>query len=192
VCLPSVVEEFLKQTKVARLFMSAELFVFDDLLEADLSKAFGGLNRLDMFFPFDPCLLKKSERCVAFLGWWRDIIIQLKDLSWFDLNFCHYIGFLSISTVCADKLQLLEATFCPLVKSQNYIWYICQRGVQWEWKWGIRQQFCWHECKGDDWLWYDWECWRGSWFCSWLEQNVHHTQIYEKRVSGKDGTEIAV
>lgn len=61
VCLPSVVEEFLKQAKAARLFMSAELFIFDDLLEADLSKAFGGINRLDMFFPFDPCLLKKSE-----------------------------------------------------------------------------------------------------------------------------------
>jgi RNA polymerase I-specific transcription initiation factor RRN3 len=73
VCLPSVVEEFLKQAKAARLFMSAELFVFDDLLEADLSKAFGGMDRLDMFFPFDPCLLKKSESYLRphFVRWSR-------------------------------------------------------------------------------------------------------------------------
>ncbi|CAL5214648.1 unnamed protein product [Lathyrus oleraceus] len=73
VCLPSVVEEFLKQAKAARLFMSAELFVFEDLLEADLSKAFGGMDRLDMFFPFDPCLLKKSESYLRphFVRWSR-------------------------------------------------------------------------------------------------------------------------
>ncbi|CAI8614564.1 unnamed protein product [Vicia faba] len=73
VCLPSVVEEFLKQAKAARLFMSAELFVFEDLLECDLSKAFGGMDRLDMFFPFDPCLLKKSESFIRphFVRWSR-------------------------------------------------------------------------------------------------------------------------
>ena len=73
VCLPSVVEEFLKQAKAARLFMSAELFVFDDLLESDLSKAFGGKDRLDTFFPFDPCLLKKSESYIRphFVRWSR-------------------------------------------------------------------------------------------------------------------------
>ena len=61
-CLPTVVVEFLRQAKAARLFMTSESFVFNDLLESDLSKAFGGMDRLDMFFPFDPCLLKKSER----------------------------------------------------------------------------------------------------------------------------------
>ncbi|KAI5425972.1 RNA polymerase I-specific transcription initiation factor rrn3 [Lathyrus oleraceus] len=73
VCLPSVVEEFLIQAKAARLFMSAELFVFEDLLESDLSKAFGGMDRLDMFFPFDPCLLKKSESYIRphFVRWSR-------------------------------------------------------------------------------------------------------------------------
>ena len=73
VCLPSVVEEFLKQAKAARLFMSAELFVFEDLLEADLSKAFGRMDRRDMFFPFDPCLLKKSEGYLRphFVRWSR-------------------------------------------------------------------------------------------------------------------------
>ncbi|KAK7277064.1 hypothetical protein RIF29_18213 [Crotalaria pallida] len=61
VCLPTIVEEFLKQAKAAQLFMTSESFIFNDLLESDLSRAFGGNDRLDMFFPFDPCLLKKSE-----------------------------------------------------------------------------------------------------------------------------------
>lgn len=65
-CLPTVVVEFLRQAKAAQLFMASESFVFDDMLESDLSKAFGGIDRLDMFFPFDPCLLKKSERQVLF------------------------------------------------------------------------------------------------------------------------------
>lgn len=38
--------------------------VFDDLLESKFSKAFGGLERLDMFFPFDPCSLKKSDNII--------------------------------------------------------------------------------------------------------------------------------
>ncbi|KAL1370670.1 uncharacterized protein [Arachis hypogaea] len=61
VCLPTVVVEFLRQAKSAKLFMTSESFAFDDMLESDLSRAFGGIDRLDMFFPFDPCLLKKSE-----------------------------------------------------------------------------------------------------------------------------------
>lgn len=73
VCLPSVVEEFLRQAKAARLFMTSESFVFNDLLESDLSKAFGGTDRLDMFFPFDPCLLKKSQSYLKphFVHWSR-------------------------------------------------------------------------------------------------------------------------
>ncbi|XP_021606460.1 RNA polymerase I-specific transcription initiation factor RRN3 isoform X2 [Manihot esculenta] len=62
VCLPSIVEEFLKQAKAAYLFTTSETFIFEDMLESDFSKDFGGLERLDMFFPFDPCLLKKSDR----------------------------------------------------------------------------------------------------------------------------------
>ncbi|XP_015967676.1 uncharacterized protein LOC107491346 [Arachis duranensis] len=61
VCLPTVVVEFLRQAKAAKLFMTSESFAFDDMLESDLSRAFGGIDRLDAFFPFDPCLLKKSE-----------------------------------------------------------------------------------------------------------------------------------
>ncbi|XP_068648528.1 uncharacterized protein [Aristolochia californica] len=64
VCLPSIVEEFLRQAKAARLFMVSEEFIFNDLLESDLSKAFGGQERLDMFFPFDPCMLKNTDRFI--------------------------------------------------------------------------------------------------------------------------------
>ncbi|KAK4781127.1 hypothetical protein SAY87_017233 [Trapa incisa] len=64
VCLPSVVEEFLRQAKAAHLFTVSKTFVFDNLPESELSRTFGGLERLDMFFPFDPCLLKKSDRFV--------------------------------------------------------------------------------------------------------------------------------
>lgn len=63
-CLPSIVDEFLRQAKAARLFRVSGTFVFHDLLESDLSRAFGGFERLDLFFPFDPYLLKKSDRLV--------------------------------------------------------------------------------------------------------------------------------
>ncbi|TVU08619.1 hypothetical protein EJB05_42028, partial [Eragrostis curvula] len=62
VCLPSIVNEFLRQAKAASLLDSSMDLVFDDAIESDLSKAFGGINRLDMFFPFDPYLLKESDR----------------------------------------------------------------------------------------------------------------------------------
>ncbi|KAK9279483.1 hypothetical protein L1049_013162 [Liquidambar formosana] len=58
VCLPSIVKEFLRQAKAACLFTVSETFVFNDMLESELSKAFGGMERLDTFFPFDPCLLR--------------------------------------------------------------------------------------------------------------------------------------
>eukprot|EP00268_Persea_americana_P021180 TRINITY_DN21167_c0_g1_i1.p1 TRINITY_DN21167_c0_g1~~TRINITY_DN21167_c0_g1_i1.p1 ORF type:complete len:634 (+),score=155.37 TRINITY_DN21167_c0_g1_i1:189-2090(+) len=71
VCLPSIVEEFLRQAKAARLFTTSETFLFDNLLESDFSRAFGGMERLDMFFPFDPCLLKKCDRYIrpSFVFW---------------------------------------------------------------------------------------------------------------------------
>ncbi|XP_052158724.1 uncharacterized protein LOC127776408 [Oryza glaberrima] len=62
VCLPSIVDEFLRQAKAARLFNASVHSEFEDALESDLSKTFGGMNRLDMFFPFDPYLLKESDR----------------------------------------------------------------------------------------------------------------------------------
>ncbi|KAL4349518.1 hypothetical protein AHAS_Ahas10G0050000 [Arachis hypogaea] len=49
VCLPTVVVEFLRQAKAAKLFMTSESFAFDDMLESDLSRAFGGIDRLDIY-----------------------------------------------------------------------------------------------------------------------------------------------
>ncbi|KAI4314673.1 hypothetical protein L6164_027561 [Bauhinia variegata] len=71
VCLPTVIEEFLRQAKAARLFTISESLVFSDMLESDLSRAFGGMDRLDMYFPFDPCLLKSSESYIRehFIYW---------------------------------------------------------------------------------------------------------------------------
>ncbi|GLT39369.1 hypothetical protein SLA2020_135660 [Shorea laevis] len=71
VCLPSVVQEFLRQAKAAHLFTISKTFVFDDLLESEFSRSFGGLERLDVFFPFDPCLLKKSDSIIRenFVFW---------------------------------------------------------------------------------------------------------------------------
>ncbi|XP_023007143.1 RNA polymerase I-specific transcription initiation factor RRN3-like [Cucurbita maxima] len=61
VCLPSIVEEFLRKAN-ANLFTPSETFIFNGLLESEYSKTFGGTERLDMFFPFDPCLLKRCDR----------------------------------------------------------------------------------------------------------------------------------
>ncbi|OVA01095.1 RNA polymerase I specific transcription initiation factor RRN3 [Macleaya cordata] len=71
VCLPSIVEEFLRQAKAASLFTASENFLFNNLLETDFSKAYGGMERLDMFFPFDPCLLRKCDRFIRpnFIYW---------------------------------------------------------------------------------------------------------------------------
>ncbi|XP_065036648.1 uncharacterized protein LOC135672123 [Musa acuminata AAA Group] len=62
VCLPSIVQEFLRQAKAGRLFKISIPYLDDNSLESEFSKAFGGIERLDMFFPFDPYLLKDSDR----------------------------------------------------------------------------------------------------------------------------------
>ncbi|KAK1288194.1 hypothetical protein QJS10_CPB19g00090 [Acorus calamus] len=64
VCLPSIVEEFLRQAKAAHLFFMSKTFLFDDLLDSELLKSYGDMERLDMFFPFDPYLLKESDRFI--------------------------------------------------------------------------------------------------------------------------------
>lgn len=64
VCLPSIVNEFLRQAKPAGLFTAFVDPAFEDAIESDLSRTFGGVNRLDMFFPFDPYLLKESDRYI--------------------------------------------------------------------------------------------------------------------------------
>ncbi|CAL9236150.1 unnamed protein product [Arabidopsis halleri] len=65
VCLPSVVSEFLKQAKAGGMIIVSEAFIFDDLPESELSRAFGG------FFPFDPCLLESSNSVISrnFIYW---------------------------------------------------------------------------------------------------------------------------
>ncbi|XP_042428117.1 RNA polymerase I-specific transcription initiation factor rrn3-like [Zingiber officinale] len=62
VCLPLIVQEFLRQASAARLFKKPMPYFYDDSFESEFSKAFGGIERLDMFFPFDPYLLKESDR----------------------------------------------------------------------------------------------------------------------------------
>ncbi|KFK44868.1 hypothetical protein AALP_AA1G312900 [Arabis alpina] len=74
VCLPSVVAEFLKQAKAGGLFIVSKAFIFDDLLESELSRAFGGFERLDTFFPFDPCLLKISNSLISSnFNYWSNV-----------------------------------------------------------------------------------------------------------------------
>ncbi|KAL2458795.1 RNA polymerase I specific transcription initiation factor RRN3 protein [Forsythia ovata] len=71
VCLPSIVEEFRRLAKANNVFTVPETFVDYGLLESECSRAFGGVERLDMFFPFDPCLLRKSDRYIRpnFVYW---------------------------------------------------------------------------------------------------------------------------
>ncbi|KAL6563492.1 hypothetical protein OROGR_002451 [Orobanche gracilis] len=64
VCLPSVVEEFQRLVKANHVFFSPQSYVYFGLLESEHSRAFGGMERLDMFFPFDPCLLRKCDRYI--------------------------------------------------------------------------------------------------------------------------------
>ncbi|CAL9236910.1 unnamed protein product [Arabidopsis halleri] len=59
---PVDVSEFLKQAKAGGLFIVSEAFIFDAVLESEVSRAFGSFERLDTFFPLDPCLLKISNR----------------------------------------------------------------------------------------------------------------------------------
>ncbi|KAK4427650.1 putative protein C36E8.1 [Sesamum alatum] len=64
VCLPSIVEEFLRLVKANHVFSLPQSFVEYGMLESENSRAFGGMERFDMFFPFDPCLLRKCDRYI--------------------------------------------------------------------------------------------------------------------------------
>ncbi|CAI9110434.1 OLC1v1010450C1 [Oldenlandia corymbosa var. corymbosa] len=70
-CLPSIVEEFLRVASSSHVFAVPENLVPNGILESELPRASGGSERLDMFFPFDPCLLKKSDRYIRpnFVYW---------------------------------------------------------------------------------------------------------------------------
>ncbi|XP_074311656.1 uncharacterized protein LOC141647402 [Silene latifolia] len=71
VCLPSIVEEFMNQAEAVNLLDESGTPVFSDMLESELSKTFGGAERLDSFFPFDPCLLRKCDSYIRpnFVYW---------------------------------------------------------------------------------------------------------------------------
>ncbi|CAO2836542.1 unnamed protein product [Amaranthus hypochondriacus] len=71
VCLPSIVEEFLQQANETHLLHESGVFTFHDMLESEYSKAYGGIERTDIFFPFDPCLLRKSDSFIRpnFVYW---------------------------------------------------------------------------------------------------------------------------
>jgi len=64
VCLPTVVSEFLARVKpYSHVRWSA------DDVDKQVSHGFGGKHQLDMFFPFDPYLLRRSHRCIAEAGY---------------------------------------------------------------------------------------------------------------------------
>ncbi|KAL1564536.1 RNA polymerase I-specific transcription initiation factor RRN3-like [Salvia divinorum] len=64
VCLPSIVDEFLRQAKENRVCFLPERLADQGFLESEHSTVFGGIEKLGMFFPFDPCLLAKCDRYV--------------------------------------------------------------------------------------------------------------------------------
>lgn len=66
-------EEFLRLAKVTHLDVPDNV-VSSNLLESELSMAFGGRERLDTFFPFDPCLLMKSDRFVSLLAFLTSLV----------------------------------------------------------------------------------------------------------------------
>ena len=57
-----MVQEFLKQGTKARLMDEDLSKKLNQGIEDLALNTFGGINRLDMFFPFDPYLLKRSDR----------------------------------------------------------------------------------------------------------------------------------
>ncbi|KAH8945277.1 hypothetical protein BDL97_12G033200 [Sphagnum fallax] len=64
VCLPSVVEEFVKQASLAKLVNCRAWLESKECAEAQITGSFGGEIQLDMFFPFDPYLLRQSNRFI--------------------------------------------------------------------------------------------------------------------------------
>ena len=71
VCLPSVVDEFVKQASIAQLVDCRQWSHSRDAASSQAAGSFGGEGRLDMFFPFDPYLLRISNRFISphFIMW---------------------------------------------------------------------------------------------------------------------------
>ncbi|EFJ34285.1 hypothetical protein SELMODRAFT_405493 [Selaginella moellendorffii] len=64
VCLPSVVEEFVRQATAIQLISYSGTVEPSSGFEVLSFKSYGGDNRLEMFFPFDPYLLRRSDRFI--------------------------------------------------------------------------------------------------------------------------------
>lgn len=62
VCLPSVVEEFLRQSSTLQLVDQSHWLASKERLDGNTRSMIVGDMRLDMFFPFDPYLLRHSDR----------------------------------------------------------------------------------------------------------------------------------
>ncbi|BBN15097.1 RNA polymerase I-specific transcription initiation factor RRN3 [Marchantia polymorpha subsp. ruderalis] len=64
VCLPSVVEEFLRQSSTLQLVDQSHWLASKERLDGNTRSMIVGDMRLDMFFPFDPYLLRHSDRFI--------------------------------------------------------------------------------------------------------------------------------
>ncbi|KAL2622392.1 hypothetical protein R1flu_002597 [Riccia fluitans] len=71
VCLPSVVEEFLKQASTLQLVDQKHWLASKERIDGNARSMVVGDVRLDMFFPFDPYLLRHSDRFIRpnFIYW---------------------------------------------------------------------------------------------------------------------------
>lgn len=66
VCMPSVVEEFLQKASMLQLVDQRQRLLTKERIDRNT----GGDVRFDLFFPFDPYLLRQSDRYEAFLAWY--------------------------------------------------------------------------------------------------------------------------
>ena len=81
-----MVEEFLKQATKARLMDEDLSKKLNQRIENLALNTFGGINRLDMFFPFDPYLLKLSDRS-AFHYFLHKFFSSMTQLTCNNLNY---------------------------------------------------------------------------------------------------------
>ncbi|CAM6098884.1 unnamed protein product [Calypogeia fissa] len=85
VCLPSVVDEFLKKAAILQLVDQQQWLLTKERIDRNT----GGDVRLDMFFPFDPYLLRQSDRFIRpnFNFWYMVEPLGENEVS--DLEGCH-------------------------------------------------------------------------------------------------------
>lgn len=111
-CLPAIVNEFTKQARGVSIFTredepECDELMFSDTLESDLSRSFGGMERLDMFFPFDPILLTKSDR--------------LAENNSFSVLYCFNFHILCFFLIVSMHLKVYPASLRVLVVCEAHI-----------------------------------------------------------------------